>query len=654
MASDVVTRLRGVKSSQAIKVPCKVATTANITLSGEQTIDGVAVVGAVGSTAADRVLVKDQTTASENGIYDVSTGAWRRTADWDGIGDIVSGTTVYVTSGTAGAGRYKVTTTGTIVVGTTSVTIVGDVLYQANGALRYGAGGFYSDFGAIVHRLNDRVFVGAAADNDGKFTAPTEDWLETLIANTTGIAQFASIARINGFGVLGAVRTSDSVGNLFSAGVAGFAINDETVLDTVTCAFYGEARHMATAFSKTTLQENDIVTETGTSIGTMTPYAMIAGLVSANLWLSNGRPDVSSGDATVAIGILNNTAAPTTSGRYLRGIVFGSDSIYGTDGATGEGTAIAMGLGHLLSWYMTGVASPKAQISSSINSSGLAEQRLQFTNGGPILGSLVPNVTEVVQLYNPLLIPVGTAQIAKYAADATGSLLYFSKSRHATIGSHTVAQLDDVLGGFIAQGNTGSAFSDSAAIVAYANGLHSGSSTPGRIDFFVTPGSTTALVRKLSLLPSGFKAFTDVISEKYSADANGWAHYFRKSRNATELSHTIVVDDDTLGSLLFQGSDGSAFQSGAAIAAYVDGTPGASDMPGRLELLTTPDGSATLVTRVSVLQDGTVQFASPSFTANGSVATTMTSLGPAGANTTVREWLTIRNAAGSVRYIPTY
>jgi len=45
-----------------VKIPCIVATTANITLSGEQTIDGVL-------TSTNRVLVKDQTAGAENGIY---------------------------------------------------------------------------------------------------------------------------------------------------------------------------------------------------------------------------------------------------------------------------------------------------------------------------------------------------------------------------------------------------------------------------------------------------------------------------------------------------------------------------------------------------------------------------------------------------------
>jgi hypothetical protein len=59
-----------------VKASCRVATTANITLSGEQTIDGVL-------TTADRVLVKNQSTPAQNGIYVSAAGAWARAADMD-------------------------------------------------------------------------------------------------------------------------------------------------------------------------------------------------------------------------------------------------------------------------------------------------------------------------------------------------------------------------------------------------------------------------------------------------------------------------------------------------------------------------------------------------------------------------------------------
>ena len=116
MTSIIVDRLDGLSSSVAIKGPCRVATTANITLSGTQTIDGVLV--AVG----DRVLVKNQTTASENGIYYVDTGSWRRTKDFARSSDVVTGSQVFVTNGTvAGGASFIVATSGSITIGTTSI-----------------------------------------------------------------------------------------------------------------------------------------------------------------------------------------------------------------------------------------------------------------------------------------------------------------------------------------------------------------------------------------------------------------------------------------------------------------------------------------------------------------------------------------------------
>jgi hypothetical protein len=99
-----------------MKAPVVVASTTTLTLSGEQTIDGIAV------TDGDRVLYKDGTT--DNGIYIVRTGAWERAPDWDGNSDVVTGTMVFVPRGTTNTKRlYYVSTTGDITIGTTSVTL---------------------------------------------------------------------------------------------------------------------------------------------------------------------------------------------------------------------------------------------------------------------------------------------------------------------------------------------------------------------------------------------------------------------------------------------------------------------------------------------------------------------------------------------------
>ncbi len=76
------------------------------------------------------------------------------------------------------------------------------------------------------------------------------------------------------------------------------------------------------------------------------------------------------------------------------------------------------------------------------------------------------------------------------------------------------------------------------------------------------------------------------------------------SRNATIGSHTVLANGDKLGSIFFEGSDGTDFERGAQIEAFVDGTPGDNDMPGRLVFSTTPDGSVTPAERVRIDSSG--------------------------------------------------
>ena len=100
MPATYTDRLQGLSTSVAVKAPCRVATTANITLSGLQTIDGVLV------SAGDRVLVKDQADPIENGIYDASSSDWHRALDFDGSRDVVGGTQVSVVEGALSPESY--------------------------------------------------------------------------------------------------------------------------------------------------------------------------------------------------------------------------------------------------------------------------------------------------------------------------------------------------------------------------------------------------------------------------------------------------------------------------------------------------------------------------------------------------------------------
>jgi hypothetical protein len=88
--------------------------------------------------------------------------------------------------------------------------------------------------------------------------------------------------------------------------------------------------------------------------------------------------------------------------------------------------------------------------------------------------------------------------------------------------------------------------------------------------------------------------------------------FLQKSRNASIDSHTIVQNGDDLGRIVFQGSNGTTFDTGAIIMAEVDGKPGASaDMPTRLVFLTAPEGSATPIRRMRINANGQVEIRQP-------------------------------------------
>lgn len=135
-AQDAATKayVDAVKTGLDIKDSCRAATTANITLSGTQTVDGVVLI------AGDRVLVKDQGTASGNGIYVVAAGAWSRASDADNTpgSEVTAGMFTFIAEGTTNADSgWVLTTNDTITLDTTSLTFA---QFSGAGQITAGAG----------------------------------------------------------------------------------------------------------------------------------------------------------------------------------------------------------------------------------------------------------------------------------------------------------------------------------------------------------------------------------------------------------------------------------------------------------------------------------------------------------------------------------
>jgi phage-related tail fiber protein len=187
-ATDLVTKqqldaaLRGLDWKDSVRA----VTTANITLTNTQTVDGVAL--AVG----ERVLVKNQTVGSANGIYVVATGAWTRAVDADANAEVTSGLAVTVTEGTTqGDTVWTLATNDPIVVGTTALTFA----QVGGGGASYTAGA-----GLALSGSQFAVVPGNGILADGTSTRVDPSVVTRKFAQAVGNGALTSIPVVHNLG----------------------------------------------------------------------------------------------------------------------------------------------------------------------------------------------------------------------------------------------------------------------------------------------------------------------------------------------------------------------------------------------------------------------------------------------------------------------
>lgn len=171
------------------KESVRAATTGSITLSAPQTIDGVAVI------AGDRVLVKNQGTGSQNGIYVVAAGAWTRATDADANAEVTSGMFTFVEEGTTnGDTGWVLTTNNPITVGTTAL-VFGK--FSSQGEILAGNGLTKTGNTIDVVGTSNRITVAAdAIDIASTYVGQTS--ITTLGTIATGTWQGTAIAADRG------------------------------------------------------------------------------------------------------------------------------------------------------------------------------------------------------------------------------------------------------------------------------------------------------------------------------------------------------------------------------------------------------------------------------------------------------------------------
>jgi len=195
------------RSGLDVKQSVRAATTANITLSGTQTIDGVSLI------AGDRVLVKDQTTATQNGIYVVAAGSWSRSTDADSSAEVTAGMFTFVAEGTTNADSgWVLTTNDTITLGSTNLSFA---QFSGAGQITAGSGltksgntldiGTASSSRIVVNADNidlasvtrndsgsGNVVIGVSTDSYGRVTSVASGLIPDATTSIKGIASFDS------------------------------------------------------------------------------------------------------------------------------------------------------------------------------------------------------------------------------------------------------------------------------------------------------------------------------------------------------------------------------------------------------------------------------------------------------------------------------
>ena len=204
-----------------VKDSVKVATTANITLSGTQTIDGVAV------SADERVLVKDQSTASQNGLYLCKASTWERTTDL-AAGANAAGMFTFVEQGTVNAdnGFTCTSNTGSAVVGTNNLVFAqfsgagsvtaGDGLDKSGNTLSVDLkanGGLVIESTEIAVDLAASSITGTLAISDGGTGATSASAARTALGVAIGSDVQAFDAQLSDIAGLTPTDSNFIVGN---------------------------------------------------------------------------------------------------------------------------------------------------------------------------------------------------------------------------------------------------------------------------------------------------------------------------------------------------------------------------------------------------------------------------------------------------------
>ncbi|MCE7887452.1 MAG: hypothetical protein DYH13_08150 [Alphaproteobacteria bacterium PRO2] len=562
-----------------------------------------------GNTALGALALQGSSTAANNsGQYNTAVGYSALTAYTSGTNNTAMGLNALsaVTTGSNNtgigfaAGDTLTTGTDNILIGYSSDTPANNTTYHLN----------IGD--AIFGDLqNDRVRIGGSGVVSVGPLVATAPATETVAA--------AAIITAN---ACGTVKRIDATANRTT--------NTTDTFTTPTAAHGGccmDVVNVDTVDTITLDQNGNFFTGTGANVA-LAPGAGVRVCSDGTDWYQASAVSSTAAGTTALSGVIA-AAADATINNGANNIVWNWQLSGAEIGHTfGENTASAGGSANQYILAAKTLASSTATPFMITNLGAAASFRVNDETGdadtSPFIIAADGKVGIGTQSPSQLLEVYGTTANISLLSNGEGAVTSsaaasnwwenggFNASRsRGTIASPTVVQSGDSVLTMWGTAYDGNSWETPALIQYFVDGTPGDGDMPGRIEFqtqadgaAVNPEATTPemVIKNNGYVGIGIAAPTQKlhvasdgengIGVRVAGTSAGWNPFNISERSrGTLASPAIVQSGDVLFEWLIRGYDGGAYEDGAYIGVYVDGTPGASDMPGRIEFNTQPDGS---------------------------------------------------------------
>jgi hypothetical protein len=370
------------------KQATRVVTVAAVTLAGgaPNTVDGVNL------SLDDRVLVTAQGTASQNGLYRVTTvgagsnGTWARTSDGNETGEIEAGMLVMVTEGSIYADtQWKLTTDDPIVIGTTTLTFVQN----------YSANSISSGTSNVTVLTNSNVTISSAGTANVVLVSSTGIVVAGNIVPSANIT-YSLGTTSQRFSNLWLSNTTIYLGDInLSATETTLTVNGANVLVGNAGAAFSTSGNITGGNVLT----DGLISATGNITGNyfLGNVFYANGITASKIYNGNSEVNVtaSGGNVNVSIGGTSNVALFTTDGEYVTGLLSVSGNVTGGNvltagliSATGNATGgnintagLISATGNITGNYFLGNVACASGIFATKIFSGTTEANIVSANG---------------------------------------------------------------------------------------------------------------------------------------------------------------------------------------------------------------------------------------------------------------------------------